>query len=98
MGIKLTNNELELRSISPKFYRYLVLRRFLTHVKIGKPDECWLWKGCVNDKGYGNFNWLGKDIILAHIAAYELFIGSRHGKCVCHSCDNPPCLILVTYG
>ena len=29
---------------------------------------------------------------MASTAAYELFVGSRNGLEVCHSCDNPSCV------
>lgn len=75
----------------PKLRRYLVFKRFLRCVSIGKINECWEWKGGKTSKGYGSFHWHEKGIVNAHVAAYELFIGNRHGKHVLHSCDNPPC-------
>ena len=85
-------NQMEFRSINRRFNRYLVMRRFLKYVEIGKLDECWEWKGATLEFGHGQFFWLSQEIYTAHAAAYELFVGSRKGKCVLHSCDNPPCV------
>lgn len=70
------------------------IRRFWDHVTICGPDECWPWHGCRTPYGYGtmrssepNASWL------AHRIAYYLQYGIDPGdKCVCHSCDYPPCL------
>lgn len=62
--------------------------------KILKTDSCWLWQGMVNSKGgnYGRFR-IGKRMVLAHRASYEIFIGPIPvGKVVCHTCDNPSCV------
>lgn len=59
--------------------------------KSGGPDSCWPWTGALQG-GYGiiSFNRRYK---LAHRAAYEEFVGPiPAGECVCHSCDNPPCI------
>jgi hypothetical protein len=75
----------------PKFARYLVFKRFMKYVKIGKPNECWEWQGSLHPNGYGNFAWPEKRILFSHQAAYELFVGKRHKLEVCHECDNPVC-------
>ena len=55
-------------------------------------DECWLWKGSLTTLGYGRIKILGK-IYAAHRLAYAITYGmiSRQ-ECVCHKCDNPPCV------
>jgi hypothetical protein len=68
--------------------------RFWEKVKIGKKDECWEWQGTKNGiKNYGNFI---NDLIksnLAHRVAYYLKNGDfNEDLCVCHKCDNPPCV------
>lgn len=75
-----------------KFNRYMVFKRFLKYIKIGQPDECWEWTGSYHKFGYGQFKWQEENIHNAHVAAYVLFIGKRHGLYVCHSCDNPRCV------
>lgn len=68
--------------------------RFCRHIT--KTHTCWLWNGSVRSKdrvSYGGFNMGNKKIMLAHRAAYILFIGEiPSGMCVCHSCDTPMCV------
>jgi hypothetical protein len=90
---KLKNNQIAFRHYSSQYDRYLVTRLFFKHVKVGKPNECWEWQGSVHGSmGYGYYCWERKHIYTAHIVAYELFKGRRHGLQVCHSCDNPICV------
>lgn len=74
--------------------------RFWEKVEIAGPNECWLWTGGFKSPGgYGTFYRDGKTQ-RAHRVSYELAHGpipqqkraSCHGYCVCHSCDNPPCV------
>jgi hypothetical protein len=67
--------------------------RFWKYVQKGKPNECWLWIGCVFKKrrGYGQF-FSGKHS-RAHRFSYELHYGKiPDGLMVLHHCDNPPCV------
>lgn len=65
---------------------------FASKVASGEPDECWLWTSTRDNKGYGVFGEGGKTL-KAHRRAYELANGPiPNGLCVCHSCDNPPCV------
>lgn len=89
--MKLTKNIKALCSKYKRFNRYHRFSLFLKYVKIRSVNTCWEWKGGVINH-YGGFHWPEKDINLAHIAAYEFFIGSRHGLKVCHSCDNTLCV------
>jgi len=51
------------------------------------PDACWPWTAFTYG-GYGRFDWG-----TAHRAAWKLTVGPiPHGMCVCHHCDNPPCV------
>jgi hypothetical protein len=68
------------------------LERFLERVE--KTAGCWFWRGAINLKnGYGYFRLHGKTHS-AHRAAFELLKGNKppRDKCVCHSCDNRPCV------
>ncbi|MFA6992228.1 MAG: HNH endonuclease signature motif containing protein [Candidatus Gracilibacteria bacterium] len=70
-----------------------IKERFLNKVKIGKPDECWLWIGGVSSRGYGNFCPTHRKNIRAHRFSYELFKGKiPEGLLVCHKCDVPRCV------
>lgn len=56
------------------------------------PDECWPWRGCVNERGYGRIGTgVGNYLTYAHRAAWEVTFGIPPGMCVLHRCDVPPC-------
>lgn len=67
--------------------------------KVDKSDEtgCWVWTGARGQHGHGHF-WLGDRVGRAHRFSWELANGpipqtdGYHGTCVCHRCDNPPCV------
>jgi len=55
-------------------------------------DNCWVWQGAKDDKGYGRMYIKNKGI-RAHRISWELYNGTiPEGKEICHSCDNPPCV------
>lgn len=75
-------------------YRGTPEQRFWKYVKKGGVDECWEWIGArLNHRGgYGQLNIAGKIIKSTHFS-YELHKGEvPKGVCVCHTCDNPPCV------
>jgi len=56
------------------------------------PDGCWLWRGNRDMKGYGRL-YVDCRAIRAHRIAWTLTNGPiPDGLCVCHRCDNPPCV------
>lgn len=60
--------------------------------RVVKTNTCWIWNGKMAGNGYGQFliNYKGK---YAHRFSYELHKGEiPKGLCVCHTCDNPPCV------
>jgi hypothetical protein len=62
--------------------------------KVNKTKTCWLWTGSrMGSMHYGSF-YVGKGkTISAHRMSYILTHGSiPTGLCVCHICDNPPCV------
>ena len=67
--------------------------RFWAHVD--KTGCCWLWTGCLTERGYGRCTF-GKGTQKAHRVAYELTVGLiPEGLLVCHDCpggDNPRCV------
>lgn len=71
--------------------------RFWSKVNIRQNDQCWLWQGAVNCKGYGMFKGrIGS--YTAHRFSYELANGPINktdnpmDNCVIHSCDVPSCV------
>ncbi len=68
-----------------------VQERIETRIKKDS-NGCWLWTGCVNNKGYGALYIRGK-VEGAHRAYWEVYNGSiPDNMCVLHTCDNPPCV------
>lgn len=56
-------------------------------------DECWLWQGPTDKKGYGVFWRRPRKEVLAHRRMMRLVHGDiPDGMCVCHSCDVPLCV------
>jgi hypothetical protein len=70
--------------------------RFWAKVDKRGPDECWPWTAGIRPDGYGMFREgaMGSRTVGAHRFAYELLVGPipSDKPCVCHTCDNPPCV------
>lgn len=67
------------------------LCRFIAYVEI--KEDCWLWIGPVNRKGYGKFCFQGNKTDTSHRVSYKLFNGTIvDDKLVCHTCDIPSCV------
>ncbi len=66
--------------------------RFWEKVDKCGSDDCWLWRGSKQTRGYGMFV-VGGRRRLAHRVAYQLCVGLiPTGLFVCHHCDNPSCV------
>lgn len=53
---------------------------------------CWLWLGKVNEKGYGQIYWKGRQPV-AHRVSYELHVGQIPEQLVLdHRCRNRLCI------
>lgn len=66
--------------------------RFWAKVEKRGPDECWLWLGSKNRKGYGGIGAYGGNV-RAHRLSWEFANGPiTDGLCVLHRCDVPACV------
>jgi hypothetical protein len=64
--------------------------------KEGHPKGCWMWTAATGDYGYGVIGKgrRGQGLKRAHVYSWETANNTKvpDGKCVCHKCDNPPCV------
>jgi hypothetical protein len=66
--------------------------KFWDRLAITGLDDCWLWQGCVNNKGYGRLKLKDITETYAHRAAYVLAVGCIPDDLqVLHTCDTPRC-------
>jgi len=64
--------------------------RFYSKLIFGSSD-CWIWRGHVDDIGYGRFPFDGEN--KAHRVSYKLHSGQiPYGMFVMHKCDNRQCV------
>ncbi len=79
-----------LTSPSQLDYEKIQEERFFKYVE--KTESCWIWKGCLDKKGYGSFN-TRSQMLKAHRYSFMRFKGPLiGGMLVCHNCDNPACV------
>lgn len=75
-----------------KGVRASILERF-ERSYIPEPNSgCWLWELTCTPTGYGQFYYPPRNMVRAHVVAWELFRGDRQGLHVLHSCDLPCCV------
>lgn len=68
------------------------INKFLDKVDKNGPNGCWIWIGTRHPRGYGQLTYKHK-VWKAHQFSYIFFNGElEEGLCVCHRCDNPPCV------
>lgn len=68
------------------------MERFEKFISPEPNSGCWLWAGCVDRKGYGEFRFRGRSQF-AHRVSFILHHGEiAKGLCVLHRCDNPSCV------
>lgn len=55
-------------------------------------NGCWIFTGCMHQRGYGRFSYKGKSD-WAHRISYKIFKGEiPEGLVICHSCDVRLCV------
>lgn len=69
-------------------------KRFWPKVDMRGPDECWNWKACVTEYGYGRMTAGGGVNVKAPRASMMIATGNLipDGMNVLHRCDNPSCV------
>lgn len=73
-------------------YSYADAMRFLSKVRIGEDDECWIWLGADKGNGYGHVSFRRKQYP-AHRLAFKMFVGEiGRDLDVCHKCDTRKCV------
>lgn len=91
------------KPLVPVQIRNNLLLRFWSRVNKDGPvhpilkTKCWLWTGGHQPFGHGSFSDKGINIA-AHRFSFILFFGeipktkNPLDNCICHKCDNPPCV------
>lgn len=71
------------------------IERFIAKVAV-QPNGCWTWTGSLDGKGLYSSFWDGERTRVAHIYAYEFFVGPvpeglqlDHFRCDDTACVNP---------
>lgn len=76
----------------PDLEEAVAVSRFWSNVN-RSGEGCWAWGGSLDEDGYGEFFYRGRNR-RAHELALSFTTGEkRHDSLdTCHSCDNPPCV------
>ncbi len=67
------------------------LQAFWSKIDIRGKDDCWIWRGAIQSRGYGSFSIDGKTYN-AHRISFMLNNGYMPRLLVLHSCDNRKCV------
>jgi hypothetical protein len=68
-----------------------LLERLMLKIDTQGPNGCWIWKGAVNNKGYGRLR-VGKRVIYSHRLIYSLLVEPfDDGLVINHVCKNRLC-------
>jgi hypothetical protein len=76
----------------------VLVEGFWRFTPLGRADDCWLWTGHKNDRGYGSLSYGigGKSrAIRGNRLAWRIANGMApfpEGMFACHRCDNPSCV------
>jgi hypothetical protein len=72
--------------------RRTLRERFEALVDRRGPDECWPWRGSIDDKGYGRIYGNGRTHIASRLALWFDRGEPAWGEFACHTCDNRWCV------
>lgn len=67
-------------------------RNFWNRVDRRGDDECWEWRGRLNEDGYGKLRFRSDDWAAHRLSWFLCFGEIPEGMCVLHHCDNPKCV------
>lgn len=71
--------------------RKVTIEDIKARCEVDEKTECWNWKGCVQDNGYGRIT-VKRKTQYTHRLAYQLATGKPLGKkLIRHDCDNRIC-------
>jgi hypothetical protein len=70
----------------------IIPARFWSKVAVLHPARCWDWLGALNENGYGQFRYRGRNARASRIAWWLTYGAIPRGKCVCHECDRRRCV------
>jgi hypothetical protein len=66
--------------------------RYWDNVEVKTKEECWIWEGRKNSKGYGTIGYKKKRILATRTSYYYHYGKFENKLFVCHRCDNPICV------
>jgi hypothetical protein len=83
------NNPTKVRFVD---FNEVIINRFRDKATPGNPNECWIWPGYCNTRGYGYITHGGTSHYAHRISLFLAEGAPPEGYNTCmHSCDNPPC-------
>lgn len=69
-----------------------LIERFHSFYEVDKDTGCWIWKGYISPRGYGQLS-INRKRYQAHRLSYEIFNGSLvRSLVICHNCNNTKCV------
>lgn len=68
-----------------------IRKKLFKQIKVGGPDDCWIWLGAVNGKNYGHMSVDG-EFVYVHRLIYNLYHGELDGHYVNHKCGISNCV------
>lgn len=59
---------------------------------VEKTESCWLWLGCRQDNGYGQFRWEGRTTLAHHVSLVIDGVDVPSGMFTFNDCGNRHCV------